>query len=280
MRSCATIRFVTRASPICNVPRVVDGATPVLVIESSTAVVPRVSNKNVRRLPSATTGTYTTPSWMSIGIVDVSLGANHSASGIVGVGAGACGTIGGVVTLMPAASRGGTGEGGGDINGDGNTCGDGVTLGLGAGVATLADTDAFGAADADAVAPGATDTVGEAKTGDADAPGWTVEAGDAAAEAETVGDADGGGNGVVVATGAGCGVALGEGAGLGCGIARGTTTAPAFAALAQRKMMPAHNALRRFTRRAFASRHAAALLHVGLSSERLVGPNCDASELA
>jgi hypothetical protein len=93
----------------------------VLLIESSTAVFPRVSNKNVRRLPSATTGTYTTPSWISIGIVDVSPGANHSASGIVGVGTGDCGAIGGVITLMPAASRGGTGDGGGDINGEGST---------------------------------------------------------------------------------------------------------------------------------------------------------------
>jgi hypothetical protein len=43
-------------------------------------------------------------------------------------------------------------------------------------------------------------------------------------------------------------VVVGDGAALGCGIACGTTTAPAFAALAQRKTMPAQTRLRRFTR--------------------------------
>jgi len=115
--------------------------------ELSTAVLPRVSSKNVRRLPSATTGTNTTPSWISIGMVDVSAGANHNASGIVGVGTGDCGTIGGVVVLMPAASRGGTGDGGGDITGDGSGTGDTITLGAGDGVPALGDGVAAPAGD-------------------------------------------------------------------------------------------------------------------------------------
>jgi hypothetical protein len=105
----------------------------------STAVLPRVSSKNVRRLPSATTGTNTTPSWISMGMVDVSAGANQSASGMVGVGTGDCGAIGGVVTLMPAASRGGTGDGGGDIEGDGSTTGVMMALGAGDGVTVLGE---------------------------------------------------------------------------------------------------------------------------------------------
>src|ERR1700682_3890421 len=105
-------------------------------------------------------------------------------------------------------------------------------------------------------------------------------AGELAAEGEAAGDGDGGGSGVVVAIGAGAGVVVGDGAALGSGIAWGATMAPAFAALAQRKMMPAQTRLRRFTRRAFAPRRAAALLRAGLALERLVGPNRDASESA
>lgn len=81
-------------------------------------------------------------------MVDVSAGANQSASGVVGVGTGDCGAIGGVVALMPAASRGGTGEGGGDIEGEGNTTGVTIALGAGDGVTT------FGAG-VTALAPGA-----------------------------------------------------------------------------------------------------------------------------
>jgi hypothetical protein len=220
---------------------------------------------------------------MSIGIVDVSPGANHSASGIVGVGIGDCGAIGGVVSLMPAASRGGLGDGGGEINGDGNTCGDGVTLGIGAGAGVAACVgDAVGAMDGavDAGAVPDCDAVGET-AGDVDDAG-EAEAGDALAAGATVavGDADGGGSGVVVATGTGCGVVVGDGAALGCGIALVATKAPAFAALAHRKMMPAQTRLRGFTRRAFAPRRAAALLRAGRALERLVRPDRDASELA
>jgi hypothetical protein len=79
---------------------------------------------------------------------------------MVGVGTGDCGAIGGVVTLMPAASRGGTGDGGGDIEGDGNTtgvmialgAGDGVTL-LGAGVAVAPLAPGAGEVEAAAAAP-------------------------------------------------------------------------------------------------------------------------------
>ena len=81
-------------------------------------VFTRVSSKNVRRLPSTTTGMKTTPSWTSIGIVEVSAAANQRAAGTVGVGPGDETITGGAVTLMPAASRGlaggsGTGRGGG-----------------------------------------------------------------------------------------------------------------------------------------------------------------------
>ena len=72
-----------------------------------------------------------------MGIVDVSLGANQSASGMVGVGTGDCGPIGGVVALIPRASRGRFGGGGTDGDGDGNGGGvggtDATTLGPGDG---------------------------------------------------------------------------------------------------------------------------------------------------
>ena len=72
-----------------------------------------------------------------MGIVDVSLGANQSASGMVGVGTGDCGPIGGVVALIPRASRGRFGGGGTDGDGDGNGGGvggtDAATLGPGDG---------------------------------------------------------------------------------------------------------------------------------------------------
>ncbi|HKW44963.1 MAG TPA: hypothetical protein VJN22_04840 [Candidatus Eremiobacteraceae bacterium] len=102
-------------------------------------------------MPSATTGTNTTPSWTSIGIVDVSPGANQRASGIVGVGIGDCGAIGGVVSLMPAASRGGFGDGGGEIDGDGKGDGSGIADGDddGAGAGEAEDDG-----DADAALPG------------------------------------------------------------------------------------------------------------------------------
>jgi hypothetical protein len=58
---------------------------------------------------------------------------------MVGVGTGDCGAIGGVVTLMPAASRGGTGDGGGDIEGDGSTTGVMMALGAGDGVTVLGE---------------------------------------------------------------------------------------------------------------------------------------------
>jgi hypothetical protein len=45
-------------------------------------------------------------------------------------------------------------------------------------------------------------------------------------------------------------------------------------------MMPAQTRLRRFTRRAFAPRRAAALLSVGPALERLVGSDRDESGLA
>lgn len=95
-----------------------------------------------------------TPSWMSIGIVDVSPGANQSASGTVGSGTGDCGAIGGVVALMPEASRGRCGGGGGEIDGDGNGDGDdgGVRVAAGEGAPPGAGVgDANGSGELDAV---------------------------------------------------------------------------------------------------------------------------------
>jgi hypothetical protein len=138
-----------------------------------------------------------------MGIVDVSLGANQSASGMVGVGTGDCTGIGGVVALMPLASRGRTGGGGTEGDGDGNDGGDGGT-------------------DATTLGPGVGDATGEnVATGTAEA--------------------------------------VGDGATLG-----GSAEYPAFDALAsaatlQTMTMAAQAKLRRFTRRAFAPRCAAAL---------------------
>ena len=113
IRADDTSILVRRTSPTCNVPSTDAGtaiAVDMLSAELSTAVLPRVSSKNVRRLPSATTGTNTTPSWISIGIVDVSAGPNQTASVMVGVGTGDFRRIGRVVTTMPDATRGGTGD--------------------------------------------------------------------------------------------------------------------------------------------------------------------------
>src|SRR5476651_2192001 len=132
MRSGAARRLVRRTSPICNVPNTTRAGIGSALIELSTAVLPCESSKNVRRFPSTTTGTKMTPSWMSIGMVDVSPGANQRESGTVGSGTGDCGAIGGVVALIPAASRGRCGDGGGDTDGDGN--GEGNDGGSGGGV--------------------------------------------------------------------------------------------------------------------------------------------------
>jgi len=156
---------------------------------------------------------------MSIGIVDVSPGANQSASGTVGSGTGDCGAIGGVVALMPAASRGRCGDGGGDTDGDGN--GDGSGGGSGGGVGVGA-----------AVGAGAGAPLGP---GDGDCNG--------SGELDAAGSAD----------------AVGDGTTLGGGNAIRAFDAPAFAAMLQITMTAPHAKFRRFTGWAFAPCRAPAL---------------------
>ncbi|HLJ84817.1 MAG TPA: hypothetical protein VKT51_11640 [Candidatus Eremiobacteraceae bacterium] len=120
----------------------------------------------------------TTPSWTSIGIVDVSAAASQSAAGTVGEGPGEGTITGGAVTLMPVASRGlaggsGIGRGGGvgsdEANGEGGGVGSDDAEGKGDGVGeTVADGDGVVA-------------------GELVGPGSVVALGDAAGEATVVG---------------------------------------------------------------------------------------------
>jgi|SRR5579872_56091 len=154
------------------------------------AVLTRVSNKNVRRLPSTTTGMKTTPSWTSIGIVDVSAAASQSAAGTVGEGPGEGTITGGAVTLMPVASRGlaggsGIGRGGGvgsdEANGEGGGVGSDEANGEGGGV---------GSDDAEGKGDGVGETVADGDgvvAGELVGPGSVVALGDAAGEATVVG---------------------------------------------------------------------------------------------